>query len=1227
MPIKVDCVRANRKKGKSTSRNGGHDSVEITAPAIITESPAESQHGKRGRIDHAISERNVFLTAIVENNPLASVVLDSNNKVQLCNPAFERLFGYPLDEIAGCDVDDFIAPPALAAEAADFSCRTLAGESLQATTRRLRMDGSLVDVQIHAAPLLLQGKLAGIFAVYEEITEQKRAHDQLRAAEARYRQLVEQLPAITYVAEFGVAGTWEYVSPQIASFLGFSQSEWMASTGQWLRQVHPDDRKQVMDSEEHSKRTGENIDIEYRMLARDGRVVWFRDRAIVSRGEDGRMLQHGFMLDITERKEAEAALMKLSRQTNMILNSAGDGIFGLDREGHPTFVNRAAARMFGYEPEEIIGRNGHALWHHTKEDGTPYPEDECPAFAVLRDGITRHGANDFYWRKDGTSFPVEFISTAIREGEEVVGAVVTFRDITARQRAEKAQKQAEERFRSIFENAVEGIYQSTPDGRFISVNPAMARMFGYASPEEMIEIISDIGRQLYIDSAQREEFKRAMEKFDVVERFETQVCQKDGTRIWISETSRAVKNVVGRICYYEGTIEDVTSRKRAEAERQVSFEIIHAANVTDNLDELLRRIHESLKRVLYAENCFVALHDPVSGMFHFPFFVDQYDSAPPPQKTGRSCTTYVFRKGEAMLIPQSVFDALVEQGEVELVGTPSPSWLGVPLRTPSATIGVLVVQHYEDERAYTHRDLEFLASVGGQIALAIERKRADTALRESEARLRVLIEQLPAVLWTTDSELRFTSSVGAGLSRLGLKPQEVVGKSLYEFFQTEDRNFVPLAAHRRALAGESVTFHVEWGGGSYACHAEPLRTGEGNVFGVISMALDITDRKQLEAQLRQAQKMEAVGRLAGGIAHDFNNLLMVIQGYTELLLDRLGGEHPLRRNAEQIHDASQRAAGLTRQLLAFSRKQMLAPQVLNIQSVVSDMNSILRRLIGEDIELVTVNPPELWHVRADRSQVEQVILNLAVNSRDAMPDGGKVTIETANVELDSSYSRQAVVEPGEYVMIAVSDTGCGMDAETQAHAFEPFFTTKEKGKGTGLGLATVYGIVKQSGGYIWLYSEAGKGATFKIYLPRVREIEKPAKQKPETKSFPLGCETILLVEDEKGVRELAREYLEQIGYTVLGAENSQQAIELVKNHPGAIELLFTDVVMAGMSGRQLAEEMQKLRPGIRVLYMSGYADEAIVHHGILGRGMVLLQKPFTLNSLALKVRETLDQNN
>jgi PAS domain S-box-containing protein len=782
-------------------------------------------------------------------------------------------------------------------------------------------------------------------------------------------------------------------------------------------------------------------------------------------------------------------------------------------------------------------------------------------------------------------------------------------------------------YTAFFENAVEGMFRSTPEGSYIRVNRALAVLYGYASPRELMAEIRDIGSLVYADPAQRSEFKRLIEEQGSVENLQYQIRRRDGRKLWISENAWPVRDPQGNIIAYEGTIEDVTDRGRAELEHQVTTDIMQSLTITDNVDDLLRFIHLTLKRVIDAENCFVALFDPVAGMFSFPFFVDQFDQPPSPQKLGRGCCDLVFRTGQAMLISPQRVKELMAEGVIDLIGTPSRSWLGVPLRTPSMKIGVLAVQHYERENAYTERDLEFLSSIGGQIAMAIERKRAEEKLRESETRSRVLIEQIPAVLWTVDNNLRFTSMLGAGLARLGLKPNELVGTSLPAYFETDDKTFPPLAAHSRAIAGEPATFHVEWKEGSYACHVEPLRSMAGEVQGAVCMALDVTDRKQLEAQFRQAQKMEAIGRLAGGIAHDFNNLLMVIQGYADLLADRLAPGNPLRRNAEQIQAAAQRAAGLTQQLLAFSRKQMLAPKILSIHSVVSDMESILRRLIGEDIVLRVSSSPDTWVVRADRSQIEQVIMNLAVNARDAMPHGGRLTIETANVHLDGSLAHApAVFEPGKYVMLAVTDNGSGMDQQTQSHIFEPFFTTKEKGKGTGLGLSTVYGVVKQSGGYIWVYSEPGIGTTFKIYLPCAEE-EKASAERPRSdtdRAATQGSEVVLLVEDENGVRELAREFLQINGYTVIEAPDGATALDLVAHHPQKIHLLMTDVVMPGMSGRQLADRMLELRPDMKVLFMSGYTDQAVVHQGILDPDAVLLQKPFTMAALCSKLREILD---
>jgi PAS domain S-box-containing protein len=672
---------------------------------------------------------------------------------------------------------------------------------------------------------------------------------------------------------------------------------------------------------------------------------------------------------------------------------------------------------------------------------------------------------------------------------------------------------------------------------------------------------------------------------------------------------------------------DVTELHRMESERKVISDVVHALNQTSNLDQLLSRIHAALKGIIAAENCFVALHNAEHDRFEFPFFADEYDTTPPPQKVDRSCTAYVFRTGRAKLIPQSEFDRLAEIGEVELVGSPSPAWLGVPLKTPTATIGVLVVQHYQNENAYDVRDLEFLDSVGGHIALAIERRRAEESLRKSESLLRLLFEHNPLPTWLYEIDtLRFLRVNESTVRLYGYTQAEFENMSILEIRPESERGKV--LAYVRGLnpnfeehgiwlhqAKDGKTFEVEINSHELVYSGKRVR---------LVVAQDVSERKHLEGQLRQAQKMEAVGRLAGGVAHDFNNLLMVIKGHTELLLNVLPPSDHVARKIEQIDRSADRAATLTRQLLAFSRRQVLQPQVINLNTIIEEMGKLLPRLIGEDIELVIRRDESLGTIRADASQMEQVIMNLAVNARDAMPNGGKLLIDTRNSDLDQSYaSSHPLMKPGAYVQLDVTDSGVGMDAETQSHIFEPFFTTKEKGKGTGLGLATVYGIVKQSGGFIWVYSELGKGTAFKIYIPRVDQAEERAGSFRPTVEVPRGTETVLLTEDEQDVREIAREFLESGGYRVIEAKDGSEATHVAAQHRGKIDLLVTDMVMPGMTGQELAVRLQQDQPGLCVVFMSGYSEHAATEMADADPSMRLLTKPFSRSALLRAVREIL----
>ena len=779
---------------------------------------------------------------------------------------------------------------------------------------------------------------------------------------------------------------------------------------------------------------------------------------------------------------------------------------------------------------------------------------------------------------------------------------------------------------------LEQVLQTMPDAlsivdaeqRVLCVNEAFHRMFGYETGEVL-------GRPLkaLIMPPDREAEARWIS--ECVERgesitLETQRRGKDGRMLEVSVSTMPLSaGAESAVC---SVYRDVSARKRAEALSSALYRVAERSSTAHDLQQFFAAVHGIVDELMYARNFAIALVDPVTELLSFPYFVNEQEAAPAPKKPGRGLTEYILQTGEPLLASGERLRQLVKQGQVELNGNRAVEWMGVPLKVGNHTFGALVVQGYSKHPRFSERDKDILSFVSQQVAGAIENKRTEQALRRSEARYRSLVQSSVYGIYRSSLEGKFLDVNPALIAMLGYESAEEVLA-----LDPQKDVFVNAEEHARLIdefrrSGRMDGIEVKWKrkNGSpvtVRISGRAVTSADAPADVLEAIAEDVTERRVLEDQFRQAQKMEAVGRLAGGIAHDFNNLLMVISGYTEVALAQMDAAHPLRAKAQAIQQASDRATMLTRQLLAFSRKQMLELKVVAVNAIVEDMERLLRPLIGEQVELTAKLAPDAGRTRADAGQLEQVLMNLVVNSKDAMPQGGRIVIQTHNVELDDSHrGEQTFIRPGSYVMLSVSDNGLGMDKETQSRIFEPFFTTKEKGKGTGLGLSTVYGIVKQSGGYILVQSEVGRGTTFNIYLPRVQDAVELQRTAPAARTADEGSETVLLVEDEESVRQLVRETLEAKGYHVLEAENGQAGLEAVAAHSAKIDLLITDVVMPEMGGHELADRLLKVRPGIKVIYLSGYTDEALVE-GNIDRGKAFLQKPFTLQTLARKVREVL----
>jgi PAS domain S-box-containing protein len=780
-------------------------------------------------------------------------------------------------------------------------------------------------------------------------------------------------------------------------------------------------------------------------------------------------------------------------------------------------------------------------------------------------------------------------------------------------------------FEQAIENAPEAISIVDQELRILIINGEFTHLFGFTADEAAGKRLDQliVPSDRYAESAWIGECIKTERKLLL----ETRRQRKDGSLVEVLLSAAPVMLNDKRVGSY-ASYRDITDQKRTEELNAALYAIAARSQSAEDLQQFFAAIHNIVGELMNARNFYIALYDPQSQLLSFPYFVDEEDSTPVPKPLGRGLTEYVLRSGEPLLATPAVFEELQRRGEVELIGTPSLDWLGVPLKSGTACIGVLVVQTYNEKTRYGERDREILKFVSQHLAATIEHKRYEEALRRSEARSRSLILSAAFGICRCTLGGRFLDVNPALITMLGhgsvedllqlnvrrevfVNPQEL-DRLAEDYRQTGSLKGVEVQWRRK----DGRVIIVRLSGCASTITDEPEEVLE-------LIAEDITDRRQLGEQLRQAQKMDAVGRLAGGVAHDFNNLLMVINGYTEVLLEESEKDSAMHHKVQSIQQAADRAAALTRQLLAFSRKQHLELKVVDVNAVVGDMERLLRPLIGENIELVTQLSTETGHTRADAGQLEQVIMNLVVNAKDAMPEGGKLTVQSSDVTVRHSFSEHCFIQPGRYAVISVADTGHGMDKETQSRIFEPFFTTKDKGKGTGLGLSTVYGIVKQSNGYVFAQSELGVGTTFYVYLPRVEDSAEelsPADSQPNEAG---GCETVLLVEDEESVRELVRVTLASRGYKVLEAEDGERGLRIAEAFKEHIDILITDVVMPGIGGRELAQKLLALRPGISVLYLSGYTEDAVVTPGAMGPSTAFLQKPFTLQNLAKKVREVL----
>jgi PAS domain S-box-containing protein len=1040
-------------------------------------------------------------------------------------------------------------------------------------------------------------------------------------------------------------GRWLRVNRALCEFLGYMPEELIGRPTDII--THPDDRTAAVEGR-RLLLVGEctTYSMELRYLRRSGEPVCGFATVTLVAGVDGRPRHFLTAIqDIGYRKGAEATLRQNEERYRLAAQATSDAIWDWDLLTDRMVWGDGVEALYGYPPASV--GTSTSWWYERL-----HAEDRERVISGIQAAVAR---GDRVWeeeyrfrRADGSYAWIRDRGYVIADaGANPVRMIGAMDDVTAQREAEEALRQSEARYRSVLANLREVVFQVDADGRWLLLNPAWEELTGFSLADTLgvpfLEYVHPEDRAKHAEL-----FRSVTEGCQPSFRHEIRYRTRDGSSRWMEVHARPMVNEAGEVSGIAGTLSDLTDRKRAEqlaaAQSQLLERIAAGLELADALERVVLFTEEHGTGLLGS----IMLLEPTDQVLQLasgPSLPEHFRRAMasiPVHPSAGPCGAAAFRRERVVVQDIASEHSWTGTREVALAsGLRACSAL--PCLSADGNVLGIFALYYRDSREPDPSDQQ-LAEIATHLAgIAIERERNQEAIRRTTRLLQQVLDTLPVGVWVLDRDGRIVFGNPASEQIWG-RPHAfgVDHFDRYKGWRAETGE--PIATHEWAVAralqrgetslNELVAIESEDGDQKTLLNsAAPIRGNDGEILGAIGLHQDISEQRaqeealrRSEEQLRQAQKMEAVGLLAGGVAHDFNNLLTGILSYSDLLLQELRQGDPIRADVEQIRHAGQRAAALTRQLLAFSRRQVLQPKVLSLNAIVSELDAMLRRVVGAGITLETELDVALWYVLADPGQLEQVLVNLVVNARDAMPWGGRLYVTTTNYHLETdSPERANGVRPGDYVALSVRDTGTGMDVPTQARIFEPFFTTKESGKGTGLGLSTVYGIVEQSGGHIAVESAPGQGATFTIYLPRyIGPSDVAASLRADRRTLPGGNETLLLVEDEAAVRSSARRLLERHGYSVLEARHGADALRIAEEHAPHIDLVLTDLVMPEMGGRELVERLRARHPRLKVLYMSGYSDKAISADGILPPGTGFVEKPFSVDQLMQRLREILD---